>query len=277
MTPLAPLSRQQLQTRRQALRRQRQISLGQSCWRWLALLGLTAASFWVATRPNWVIQSPRQIQVTGTRLLSAEMIQDLVPLSYPQSLMEIDPQAIAQQLRQRAPVVRVKVNRQLLPPGLLVTVQERLPVAVVLPTEQAQGQFLQAGLIDDQGAWMPMSSLGQLRTASPPLPALKLQGMKPEYQRYWPQLYATIHRSPVAIHTIDWRDPANLVLETDLGKVYLGPYTAELGEQLATLDKMRNLPQRVKKSLVAHIDLTKPEQPAITLTPDGMAKLPAKE
>lgn len=277
MTDLAPISRHQLQTRRQVLRRQRRLHLGQSSWRLLALLGLTAAIFWAATRPSWVIQTPRQIQVKGTHLLSTRMIQDLVPLTYPQSLMEIDPDAIARQLRQRTPVLSVKVNRQLLPPGLTVTVQERVPVAVVLPPGQADGQFLQAGVIDDRGAWMPMSSLGLTPATTNRLPGLKLQGMKPEYQRYWPQIYATVHRSPVAIQTIDWRDPGNLVLETDLGKVHLGPYTPELGEQLATLDKMRNLPQQVEKSLVAHIDLTKPSRPAITLTDAAIGKTRAKE
>ncbi|XGB43031.1 MAG: FtsQ-type POTRA domain-containing protein [Nodosilinea sp. LVE1205-7] len=277
MTPLAPISPHQLQTRRQILRHQRRLHLGQSSWRLLALLGLTAGIFWAATRPSWVLQTPRQIHVKGTHLLRAAMIQDLAPLVYPQSLMEIDPEAIARQLRQRAPVVNVKVNRQLFPPGLTITVQERVPVAVVLPPDQTDGELLQAGLIDDRGAWMPLSSLGLTSAAASRLPGLKLKGMKPEYQRYWPQIYATVHRSPVAIQTIDWRDPSNLVLDTDLGKVHLGPYTPELGEQLATLDKMRNLAQQVEKSLVAHIDLAKPGRPAITLTTAATAKTRTKE
>jgi|694.fasta_scaffold03864_37 cell division protein FtsQ len=262
MADLGSVSRQQLVKRRQVLKRQRRLHLGQSFWRLLALAGLTGLTLWAISRPIWVVRSPRQIQVRGNQLLSNTLLQDLVPLNYPKSLLEVQPEVIAEQLRQRAPLLVVEVDRQLLPPGLKVTVQERVPVAVVLPDQPGEGK--PAGLIDAQGAWMPLTSFGLAPTAKQ-LPGLQVRGLQPQFQRYWPQVYATIHHSPVAVQSIDWSDPSNLVLATDLGKVHLGPYSPELEQQLATLDKMRNLPNHMQSSEVAYIDLSKPSQPAITL------------
>lgn len=268
MTRVSSLSRDQLTTRRQSLRRQRRISISQLLWRFWALSGLTAAMFWGATRPIWLIHSPRQINVTGNHLLSDEAVQSLMPLSYPQSLMKVEPEIVAQQLSDRGPIANAAVTRQLLPPRLNVQVQERVPVAVVLPVGTADSatdtQYLQAGFIDAQGAWMPLASFG-LGNASPQLPTLQLRGLQPQYRRYWPQIYETIRNSPVEITEIDWRDPNNLVLQTALGTVYLGPYSQELEQQLATLDKMRNLPDQLPATEVNAIDLSNPDVPSVAV------------
>ncbi|NJL46911.1 MAG: FtsQ-type POTRA domain-containing protein [Leptolyngbyaceae cyanobacterium SM2_5_2] len=268
MTEVSPVSRDQLRSRRQSLRRRRRLHIGQSLWRFLALSGLTAAIFWGTTRPIWLIHSPAQIKITGNQLLSETALQSLMPLDYPQSLLEVQPELLAQQLRQRAPIVRAEVTRQFLPPRLNVQVQERVPVAVVLsPGAENSSDHtpLQAGLIDAEGAWMPISSFW-LTEASANLPALRLRGLQPQYQRYWPQLYNTIRTSPVAIREIDWHDPSNLILHTDLGVVYLGPYTPDLEQQLATLDQMRNLPNQLAGSKVTHIDLSNPDNPSVAIT-----------
>lgn len=268
MTRVSPLSHDELKHRRQTLRRRRRISISQALWRFWALSGLTAAVFWGTTRPTWLIYSPAQINVSGNHLLSDEAVQNLVPLDYPQPLMKVEPEILARQLRDRGPLVSAEVTRQLLPPRLNVRVQERVPVAVVLPVGSADRtsdtQYLQAGFLDAHGAWMPLASFG-IGAASPQLPALQLRGIQPQYQRYWPQIYETITSSPVAITEIDWQDPNNLVLETALGTVYLGPYSPELEQQLATLDKMRNLPDQLTDSEVARIDLSNPDAPSVAV------------
>ncbi|PZV21660.1 MAG: cell division protein FtsQ [Leptolyngbya sp.] len=268
MTRVSPLSHNELKHRRQTLRRRRRISISQALWRFWALSGLTVAVFWGTTRPTWLIYSPAQINVSGNHLLSDEAVQNLVPLDYPLPLMKVEPEILARQLRDRGPLVSAEVTRQLLPPRLNVRVQERVPVAVVLPVGSADRtsdtQYLQAGFLDAHGAWMPLASFG-IGAASPQLPALQLRGIQPQYQRYWPQIYETITSSPVAITEIDWQDPNNLVLETALGTVYLGPYSPELEQQLATLDKMRNLPDQLTDSEVARIDLSNPDAPSVAV------------
>jgi cell division protein FtsQ len=268
MTRVSPLSRDQIKTRRQSLRRRRRISISQALWRFWALSGLTVAVFWGTTRPTWLIYSPDQINVSGNHLLSDQAVQNLVPLEYPQPLMKVEPEILARQLRDRGPIVSAEVTRQLLPPRLNVRVEERVPVAVVLPVGKGDRttdtQYLQAGFLDAQGAWMPLASFG-IGPASPQLPTLQLRGIQPQFQRYWPQIYDTISSSPVAITEIDWQDPNNLVLETTLGTVYLGPYSPELEQQLATLDRMRNLPDHLSDSEIARIDLSNPDVPSIAV------------
>ena len=264
MTDLPSVSRRQLLKRRQVLKQQRRIHLGQSFWRLLALAGLTGLMIWAVSQPIWLIRSPREIQVRGNQLLSDSLLQDLVPLDYPQSLLEVQPDTIARQLLQRAPLLGAEVDRQLLPPGLKVTVQERVPVAVVLSAQPGDDEPQPHGLIDAQGAWMPLASFG-LGSASPQLPTLQLRGLQPQYKRYWPQIYETIRNSPVEITEIDWRDPNNLVLQTALGTVYLGPYSQELEQQLATLDKMRNLPDQLPATEVNAIDLSNPDVPSVAV------------
>jgi cell division protein FtsQ len=275
MTDVSPVSRDQLHARRQTLRRRRRLTIGQSLWRFLALSGLTAGIFWGATRPMWLIHSPSQIKVSGNQLLTEAAVQSLVPLNYPQPLLKVEPEVVAQQLRHRAPIVRAEVTRQFLPPRLNVQVEERVPVAEVLPAGSSDAasdtQFLQAGLIDAHGAWMPKSSFG-LTDGAINLPTLRLRGLQPQYQRYWPQVYETLRASPVAIRELDWHDPSNLVLHTDLGIVYLGAYTPDLERQLATLDKMRNLPEQMGDSQVAHIDLTNPDRPSLAVSDSATAE-----
>ncbi|MGB5973257.1 MAG: hypothetical protein WBG38_08055, partial [Nodosilinea sp.] len=96
--------------------------------------------------------------------------------------------------------------------------------------------------------------------------------IQPQYQRYWPQIYETITSSSVAISEIDWHDPNNLVLETALGTVYLGPYSPEMEQQLATLDRMRNLPDQLTDTETARIDLTNPDAPSVAVVTDPSPK-----
>jgi len=275
MSNFSTISREHLKTRRQTLRRQRRRLIGTVLWRFLALSGLTTAIFWGTTRPVWLIQDTNQINVSGNDLLSDRTIQDLIPLDYPQPLLKVEPELLATQLTNRAPIVSARVSRQLVPPRLNVQVQERQPVAIVLPvsetSDKAKGiDFLPAGLIDSEGAWMPKSSF-LLSSRATTLPELRLRGLQPQYRHSWPQVYDTISQSPVQIYEIDWRDASNLVLQTELGVVYLGPLTPALEQQLATLDKMRNLPEQLDDTEVAHIDLTNPSMPSISVVNDNAA------
>ena len=275
MSNLSSISRKHLQTRRHTLRRQRRHFIGKVIWRFLALSGLTAGVFWGTTRPVWLIQDSSQINVSGNTLLSETTVHELIPLDYPQPLLKVEPEHLANQLQNRAPIVSAKISRQLLPPRLNVEIQEREPVALVLPVGEASVQakgidFLPAGLIDAEGAWMPKSSF-LLAEGTLELPQLRLRGLQSQYRKHWPQVYKQIRQSPVKIHEIDWRDSSNLVLQTELGVVYLGPLTPNLGQQLTTLDKMRNLPDQLDDREVAHIDLTTASMPSISIVNDGDA------
>lgn len=227
--------------------------------------GLAAGLYWGATRPLWLIKSPSQIEVSGNHLLSEQAIRALVPLNYPQPLLKVETRALAQQLEVRAPITEATVTRQLIPPRLKIQVQERAPVAVALPpNELATGEpsYIQPGLLDAEGAWMPQSSFA-VQGAPPELPTLKVRGMQAQYRTYWPTLYEAISRSPIAISELDWQDPANLILHTEMGIVHTGPFPDRFEEKLATLDQMRDLTRQFDRKRLAYIDLTNPDVPSI--------------
>jgi len=232
---------------------------------------------WVVTLPGWIIRKPDQVTVQGNRFLSTKAIQSLLPLSYPQSLIQLEPGLLAQELEAKAPIVAVTVTRQLFPPRLTVQVRERFPVAIATPSptsslgastapspESSPPDLLKAGLLDANGKWMPFKSYASI-DRSFKLPALRIIGMREQYHPYWSQMYYQISHSPIKISEVDWRDPANLILKTDLGLVHCGPYGSSFPAQLNAVAQMQKLPQQIKRSQIAYIDLRNPKNPMVKI------------
>ena len=293
MTSIAPVSQIELTQRRQKLRRQRQVRFFQSSWRSLAITGLAGGAVWVATLPAWVIRKPEQIAIKGNRFISAQTIRTLLPISYPQSLLKIQPQAIADSLKSKAPISEAIVDRQLFPPGLTVRVQERNPVAIAQPSSSVsisspqptaakrgqpvqppdlQANPTQSGLLDESGIWTSLEVYTSLNQSFK-LPTLKVMGKLSQYRPNWTTLYQTLSRSPVKISEINWEDPNNLILKTEIGFVHFGVYSSKFASQLKALDQMRRLPNQVNLSQLSHIDLRNPDSPFIQLNP---SKTPVK-
>lgn len=272
---ISPISQADLAQRRQRLRRQRRVRFLQAAWRLLAVGGLAGGLVWVTTLPVWLIRESSQIQVEGNRFLPDQTVRSLMPITYPQSLLRLEPQAIAQQLRAKAPIAEVTVSRQLFPPGLTVRIQERLPVAVTLLTaadaqllnqrpHQDRASTSRIGLLDESGVPIPYENYALLEPAVK-LPTLRVIGGQEHYRPYWSKLYREISRSPVKIAEIDFQNPANLMLKTELGTVHLGSYSPRFPEQVKTLDRMRKLPNQISLSQIAYIDLRNPVSPVIQI------------
>lgn len=250
----------------------------QAMWRSLFVGGLASGLVWAITLPDWVIRQPEQIVIEGNHFLSAQTIRSLLPMSYPQSILRVEPEAIAKSLESQAPIAEATVTRQLLPPGLTIQVKERKPVAIAVgiapkgaiermnAVQNAKiSQSTSAiGLLDEQGVWMQLSNYPQLKQ-NQELPKLKVMGRSEHYQAYWSEVYQAVSRSPVKVFEIDWQNPTNLILKTELGNVHLGPYTSRFPDQLAVLDRMRELPSHLQSSKIAYIDLKNPDLPAIQI------------
>lgn len=266
-------SRQALQQRRRTLRRQRQTKVFKGLWRFCALSGLAAGVVWGASLPIWLIRHPDQVAISGNQLLATATVRELLPVTYPQSLLELEPTAIADHLKAQAPIADAIVSRRLLPPGIEIRLQERQPVALSLPDEAVMAaedastrdpRQSQVGLVDDQGFWIPKDSFTNFDTPEA-LPDLKVRGLRQHNQSSWPQLYASLSQSPVAVFEIDWRNPNNLILHTELGMIHFGGYGTRFPQQLAALDRMRNLNEQLNTQQVAYIDLTNPEKPTVQM------------
>lgn len=264
--------RQELAQRRRQLKAKRKFKFYKTAWRTLAMVALTAGTIRLATSPVWLIRGTQQIEVTGNELLSDENIQALLPVPYPQSLINVQPDELASALTEYDPIETASVRRRLLPPGLHVQVSERQPVAVSTPNTSRPIQsipsdpvpFEEPGLIDKDGYWMPRNSFADLGAIAAP-PTLTVKGLTASHINDWPKVYQAIARSPVTITAIDWRQSNNLTLQSELGTVHLGPYGKGFAEQLVALDQLRRLGDQVNSEKVAFIDLQNPQEPIVEI------------
>jgi len=266
MERLVPVSRRGLNQRRSYLRRRRYWKIARRSWRLMAVALVAVATASLVTASPWVIRGPEQVEVLGNRMLSDESVRSLLGISYPQSLWKLQPQAIAASIRARGPVAQVDITRQLLPPRLVVRVTELFPVAVIestVPVSRPNGSGSQIGLIDSQGTWIDLERYQSMRPI-PQLPILKVMGNYSTIQREWGFIYRWLSLSPIAVQTIDWRDPRSISLQTELGRVELGDYGRDrLAQQMTILARMRALPQQLDPSQIDHIDLRDLDRPNI--------------
>jgi cell division protein FtsQ len=223
-------------------------------WRFLVSFGIFTAALWVVSLPIWNLTSPNQIEVKGTKLLSAKELKDKIAIDYPKYIFRMQPQAIATQLEKKAPVYNVLVKRSLFPIKVTVIVQERQPVAIATLNGQ------EAGFIDPKGVWVEAKSY-------PPnlkKPEIIVLGANDRILQMWRKLYSQISRSPVKISKLDFRNPSNLILTTDLGLVYCGDYTySKMEKQIQMLDRLRSLPKSSIGLKFTHIDLINPNYPVV--------------
>lgn len=277
MTDFLYTTQEEIESRRRQLRQQRRFKILRGVWQTLAIGGIASGVIWLITLPFWVIRSPQQIQVQGNEMLTTQTIQSLLPIAYPQSLLEVKPKSIAQALQAQAPIAGVEVSRHLFPPGLTIQVQERRPVAIaypptgrnIPPASQPERSVAfdpnrSVGLLDETGLWIPIESYVDLEQFLE-LPDLKVTGVQRQYRSQWVELYQAISRSPIQITEIDWREPTNLILTTELGEVHLGPYSSKIHQQLQVLDQMRQLPESIDPQQIDYLDLRNPASPLIEL------------
>ena len=269
MAGIISVSRTDLAQRRQKLRRQRQMRIIQAIWRTFAIIGLAGGLLWVAVQPVWVLKTPKQIVMkSGNQLLSDETTQSLLVLSYPQSLWRIEPGAIANSLKKQPTIAQAIVRRRLFPPGLIIEIQERIPVAVTqTPNVQNQGtsnKKVIIGLLDASGVWMPLEKYTSLNPTRK-LPNLRVIGLPKQYCLYWTQLHQAVSQSSVKVMEIDCQNPTNLILKTELGNVHLGVPGPRLSEQIKVLAQMRHLTAKLNSDQIEYIDLKNPEFPLVQM------------
>ena len=282
MASFGAVSQTELGRRRQQLRRQRRLRLATVVWQTVAVSAMAGGLLWWIAQPAWLIARSEQVKVEGNQWLSDKAVRSLVPLSYPQSLWGIQPQVIAKKLESIGPIAKAKVTRNLFPPSLTVEVTERLPVAVAQPVAVPgrNSDKQKVGWLDDRGGWMPSESYtAAVRSSNTSiganssqgsgpfraLPTLKVIGSLELYRASWPEFYQGLRGLAVKVFEIDWQDPNNLILKTELGTVHLGPYSSRTASQLKVLDRMRQLPKQLDSSKIAYIDLKNPASPIVHL------------
>ncbi|GAX39391.1 polypeptide-transport-associated domain-containing protein FtsQ-type [Tolypothrix sp. NIES-4075] len=269
MAGMVSVSRTDLRYRRQKLRRQRQMKIIQAIWQTFAVSSLLGGLLWVASQPMWVLSAPKQIEIEdGSRSLSPEAISSLLVLSYPQSLWRIEPSRVADSLTKQPTIAKASVKRRLFPPGLIIDIQERVPVAIAQRHHQAitlhTNIASSTGLLDANGIWMPLKKYTSLNPTVK-LPSLIVIGSFEQYRPYWNQLYQSVSQSSVQVMEIDCQDPTNIILKTELGYVHLGAVSPQISEQIKVLAQMSHLPTQLNPNQIEYIDLKNPESPLVQM------------
>lgn len=277
MADLVSVARDDLRARRKQKKRQRSVKWVQGIWRSLALMSVASGAVWLTTRPEWILYSSNQITIEGNQALSPETVRTLIPLDYPQSLLSLKPQRLAQEIEAQGPIAEAIVTRHLLPPSLSIQVQERLPVARSLTPISSQNgdRPLTEGYLDEQGNWLPATAYQNLNNEIT-MPTLDVTGLREIQRPFWRQMYPVLQRSPVKIISINWQDSNNLILNTEIGSFHLGANLRLLEEQLVAIAKLQTLSQQIPLKNVEYINLANPKEPLIKEKPSSK-KPPAPE
>jgi cell division protein FtsQ len=251
-----------------------------SLWQTLALGGILGGLIWATTRPNWILHDPSQVLIEGNHLLPRQVILSLLGLNYPKWLLQISPEEVASALESQAAIADVTVTRRLFPSGLVVQVEERVPVAIAItksgdrstPHPQAA-----VGFLDRDGAWIGLNSYPPQARQLLKSVNLKVIGLPEYYRSYWTPLYQAVSHSAVKVMEIDCQNPANLILKTEIGTVHLGSYSQNLTEQFKVLDRMRQLPTQLKASQINYIDLKNPATPLVQTYLKNNSETPSEQ
>lgn len=256
-------SKEQLNQRRRQLRQQRRVRVIKSLWRIVCMSGILAGLVWVVTQPNWTLSKPEQVQIEGNQYLSDRTIRSMLAITYPQPMLELAPEQLKARLLERGSIASVRIDRRLLPPRLLVQIQDSPPVARIVRGESTQSSIF----IDERGLQLPISSYRSTVWRS--LPTLQLllplQGTCPN----WTQIYQAIHPSPVAVGIVDCRNSQIVILHTEIGKVKLGAVGSKsrLDRQMQQLDLLRDWHKHTPHADVELLDLENPNLPKLQLHP----------
>ncbi len=270
------ISTTRLQSRRDQLKQERSSREAQTTIRCICLISITGFSFWLLTLPDWVIRDKKQIKVQGNELLSREEVRSLIPLNYPQSLLQLSTNELANQLKQKIPLTKVVVTREFIPPSLTVDIKEKQPVAIAYGKIISPGKqkltMKKLGYLDQDGVFVSAQMYQRLQNNRDKAPKLKVLGIPDLYLPYWKDLYHLLIQSEVKITEVDWQNPANLILTTELGKVHIGGYSSKLSQQLTVLAKLKPLTSKISREGIIYIDLQDPEMPLIKEKPTSVSE-----
>jgi cell division protein FtsQ len=258
-------SKEQLKQRRRQLKQQRQVRAVISLWRLTCMSGILVGLAAVIKQLDWTISQPTQVRIQGNQYLNDEEIRSTLAISYPTPILELAPAQSIARLLDRGSISSVKIDRGLLPPHLNIQIQDLPPVARVLKDDSTESKIL----VDERGLQLPLSSYQPKVWQS--LPKLRLRLPQGGICPNWTPVYHAVNTSPVAIGIIDCRNPQNLILQTEAGKVRLGTIgdKSRLNRQMEQLDRLRNWQKQQEANGADYLDLENPDLPKLQLKRSG--------
>ena len=249
--------------RRRQLRQERRADRLLNLWRLVVFSAMAGGLGYGLLTQGWTLRSPSQVEVSGSRLVSRDQVIQAAGLSFPQTLLTLQPRQIIQTLSTALPVENVRVSRLMLPPRLRVELIDRSAVA---RAERRNKDGLEQGYVDRLGNWISLrQNLG-----------VRLEGTQELRVVGWNER----HRSTLAkvlkerqafggrLQEIRFDPEGSLWLSTkDLGPLRLGPADGQLERRLAVAAHLNaTLPVDLRGQRPQIVDLSDPDQPELSLT-----------
>jgi len=249
--------------RRRRLRQERRQERLIQLWRLVFFLLTATGLSWLLLTLGWSLRSASQIQISGSQRMDETVVVKAAGLTFPQSLLSLEPGEIETKLTQELPVQEVSVQRRLLPPGLDIQLVERRPVAAAT---RMGPKGIERGMVDREAQWMPMDMAKQ---GEKPASAVKIEGWISSRRAVIARILQEQDRlgRPLKTIVVEPAGGINLRIET-LGLVYLGANDALLDQQFKTIAQLnQSLPPGLRGSTSEGLDLSDPGQPELKLRP----------
>ena len=258
--------------RRRRLRQERRQEHLIQLWRLVFFLLTATGLSWLLLTLGWSLRSPSQIQISGSERMDETAVVKAAGLSFPQSLLSLEPGAIETKLMQELPVQEVSVQRHLLPPGLDIQLVERRPVAAAT---RMGPKGIERGMVDSEAHWMPMDMAKQ---GEKPASAVKVEGWISNRRFVIARILQQrdLLGRPLKTIQVEPAGGVSLRIET-LGLVYLGANDALLDQQFITIAQLnQSLPPNLRGTSSEGLDLSDPSQPELKLRPKPNPATPGK-
>ena len=221
-------------------------------WRSCFVIGCALGVGLAANLPVWKIEDRSQVKIDGKKLVSGETIHNALNLSYPQFVWMINGLDLTRKIESIPSIESARVNRQLIPPQITISLWEKSPVAVAT----SAGQI---GFIDASGEWIDRKFYADLEGES--LPKLKVIDYKTQFQNRWRKIYQLITLYPeLQINEVQFHQAGNVFINTKIGRVFLGEKIAHLERQFENIARLENLPEHLERSQIDYLDLSNPER-----------------
>ena len=193
-------------------------------------------------------------------------------LSFPQSLLGLEPGQIETKLMQELPVQEVSVQRRLLPPGLDIQLVERRPIAAA---SRMGPNGLERGMVDREAQWMPMD---MAKRGEKPASAVKVEGWISNRRAVIARILQQRDLLGRPLKTIVVKPAGDVSLRVEtLGLINLGANEALLEQQFKTIAQLtESLPPDLRGTSNEGLDLSDPSQPELKLRPEPTPTTPAK-
>ena len=248
--------------RRKELRQQRRRERWRNLWRIVVLAGSASGLGWLLLSEGWVVRSPSQIEVLGSRQVNREQVIREGQLQLPLQLLSLRPLQLTARLSAGLPVEQVQVTRLMLPPRLRIELVDREAVA---QAQRRSGSRYEQGYVDRLGNWM--TSRQQRSTSGANAPSVQVLGWQERLRPALALILARRDRLGSPLQQVRFEPNGSVWLRTAaLGNVHLGPADARLEQRLDVLQHLSSqLPQQIRGLKVQSIDLSDPDRPELGL------------